>query len=149
MNLLIKIVGGIVLLFVVATVYLWFTGNTDAEFSVDYESAVSFEKALNDGVNPTGEVVSVVVDDFIPDGPLGYTIHAGEHLNFISLEHPDVGVGDTLTVRVNEVSNLFGSYIIHHEPVVPVENPLRFADRIVTLWNFNGWLDEWVDPESQ
>ncbi|MFC7364526.1 MULTISPECIES: hypothetical protein [Bhargavaea] len=73
------------------------------------------ESALNDGENPEGKIVSVKVDELVPDSAFGYNIQTGEHLNFVSSENPDVKVGDEIVVKVEKVESLMGSYIITYE----------------------------------
>lgn len=98
----------LVLLFGVAA-----CGNKEAK-TADY-STEQAEKALNDGEDITGKTVNVEVDNLVPDGTLGYTIWSGEHLNFVSSENPDVKKGDTMIVKVKEVTSTLGSYIITYD----------------------------------
>ena len=90
-------------------------GNT--EETPDFVDVASFEQALNDGEDLTGKSVLVTVDELVPNSAFGYNIQAGEHLNFCSPENPGVKVGDTITVEVNEVTSILGSYIISYEIV--------------------------------
>lgn len=83
--------------------------------SVDYPDAASLETALNNGENPEGKTVQVTVDDVIPNTALGYNVQAGEHLNFISSTNPNVKAGDIMTVKVDSVASLFGSWLIRYE----------------------------------
>ena len=87
------------------------------EVKPDYEDAVAFEQALNDGEDLTGKTVVVTVNELVPDSAFGYNIQAGENLNFCSPDNPNVKAGDTLTVKVAEVTSLLGSYIIKYEKV--------------------------------
>lgn len=73
------------------------------------------ESALNEGENPEGKIVSVKVNELIPDSAFGYNIHAGEHLNFVSSENPNVEAGDEIIAKVEKVESLMGSYIITYE----------------------------------
>ena len=57
---------------------------------VDYGNAEAFESALNHGENLEGKSVMFQVAEFHPDSKFGYNLWAGEHLNFISSEHPNV-----------------------------------------------------------
>ena len=74
-----------------------------------------FESALKDGENLTGKTVEVEVDKLVPDGALGYTVWSGEHLNFVSSENPNVKEGETMVVKVEEVTSALGSFIIRYE----------------------------------
>ena len=80
----------------------------------DYTES-EFETALNDGKDVDGKTVKIKVLEYVPDGTLGFTIQAGEHLNFISSENPKVKNGDELVVKVKKVENLMGSFIISYE----------------------------------
>jgi predicted small lipoprotein YifL len=75
------------------------------------------EAALNDGKDLKGKTVKIKVTEFIEDGPLGHTIQAGEHLNFISSENPKVKAGDELIVKIKAVESALGSYLIDYEKV--------------------------------
>lgn len=90
-------------------------GNT--EVKPDYEDTVAFEEALNDGEDLTGKTVVVTVNELVPDSAFGYNLQAGEHLNFCSPDNPNVKAGDTITVKVTEVTSMLGSYIISYEMV--------------------------------
>ena len=87
------------------------------EVKPDYEDTVAFEQALNDGQDLTGKTVVVTVNELVPNSAFGYNIQAGENLNFCSPDNPNVKAGDTLTVKVAEVTSLLGSYIINYEKV--------------------------------
>ena len=89
----------------------------DVGGAVDYEDAASFEAALNAGTNLTGKTVRFKVDAVVPDSMFGYNLQAGEHLNFCSANSPGISVGDTVTVKIVEVSSMMGSYIIGYEKV--------------------------------
>jgi translation initiation factor IF-1 len=84
---------------------------------VDYDNAADFEKDLNDGKDLEGKVVTVEVTKYIPNGTLGYTFWAGEHLNFISNDNPKIEVGDEVTVEVTEVKNFLGSWVMRYEKI--------------------------------
>ena len=89
----------------------------NVEIKPDYEDVVVFEKALNDGEDITGKTVVLTVKDLVPNSAFGYNIQAGEHLNFCSPDNPNVKAGDTITVKVVEVTSMLGSYIINYEMV--------------------------------
>lgn len=90
-------------------------GSSKAE-KADFTEA-EFEAALNKGEDVDGKTVKIKVLTFVPDGSLGYTIQAGEHLNFISSENPKVKDGDELIVKATKVENLMGSFIISYEKI--------------------------------
>ena len=87
------------------------------EAKPDYEDVAAFEQALNDGEDLTGKTVLVTVNKLVPDSAFGYNIQAGENLNFCSTDNPNVKEGDTLTVKVEDVASMLGSYIIKYERV--------------------------------
>lgn len=80
----------------------------------DYTDAESFEKALNSGADLTGKIVQFKVIEIVPNSMFGYNLQAGEHLNFCSSRNPGVSVGDTVTVKVKDISSMLGSYIISY-----------------------------------
>lgn len=108
-----KIKKGMVLLTACLSLFVCGCSSTN----VDYESAKDFETALNNGENLEGVVVSFEVEEINANATLGYTIWAGEHLNFIFSENPDVEENETVTVKVNSVSNVLGSWVIQCEVV--------------------------------
>lgn len=83
--------------------------------SPDYSNAADFEAALNNGDDLTGKTVSIDVDNFEPQSAFGYDIWAGEHLNFVSSNNPNVKEGDTITVKATEIKSVLGSWIITYE----------------------------------
>ncbi|MGX7262422.1 hypothetical protein [Enterococcus crotali] len=86
------------------------------EVKPDYTEAKA-EEALNNGEDLEGKTVKIKVLEYVPDGPLGYTIQAGEHLNFISSDNPKIKNGDELVVKIKKVENLMGSFIITYDKV--------------------------------
>lgn len=89
-------------------------GTTD--YTLDYEDAASFEKALNDGVKVNGKIVQFEVLEYKPDSVLGINCWAGEHLNFISEKELDVGTGNIIVGRITEEpTKSLGSWTIHYE----------------------------------
>lgn len=105
----------IILAFVLTLSLVACGGNTEIE--VDYENATAFEEALNKGEEMTDKTVAFTVNELVPDNAFGYNLQTGEHLNFCSTNNPGVKVGDTITVKVTEVSSMLGSYIINYEMV--------------------------------
>lgn len=82
--------------------------------AMSYSDIASFEAALNDGEDVVGSVVTFTIADIAPDSKFGYNLQAGEHLNFCSDDDPKVSVGDTVTVKVTDVSNFLGSFVIRY-----------------------------------
>lgn len=92
--------------------------NTEkTEVKIDYQQVTTFEADLNKGVDVKNKVVIITVDKLVPNSAFGYDIYAGEHLNFVSNEHPGVKEGDVITVKVTDYISMLGSYIIHYEKV--------------------------------
>ncbi|MBR6921197.1 MAG: hypothetical protein IKH51_03285 [Clostridia bacterium] len=92
-------------------------GCATKEYSVDFESAETFEAALNRGENLVGKTVRFTANDLKPQSFFGYNVISGEHLNFVSSENPDVQVGDTVTVKITSIDSMFGSWIIRYEKI--------------------------------
>lgn len=84
---------------------------------IDYPNAEALELAINAGVDVKGKTVTFVVQEFRPNSAFGYNLISGEHLNFCSSEHPEVNVGDTVTVKITEVVNVLGSYVITYKKI--------------------------------
>lgn len=80
-----------------------------------YATAAEAETALNSGEDLTGSIITFTVDEFEPNSAFGYNMMTGEHLNFVSSSNPNVGVGDTVTVKVTSVSSTLGSFVINYE----------------------------------
>jgi hypothetical protein len=83
-------------------------------YVADYKDS-EFEKALNNGEYLVGKTVEVEVIHMVPNSAFGYNIQAGQHLNFVSDDHPRVESGDTVILKVTDVSSFNGSYIITYE----------------------------------
>ncbi len=86
-----------------------------SEAKVDYEDVASFEADLNGGADLTGKTVKVSVDNLETQSAYGYNIWSGEHLNFVSVENPNVTVGEIIPVKIKSVENVLGSWIIEYE----------------------------------
>ena len=91
------------------------SGSSKKKSKIDYENVADFEADLNEGKDLTGKVVQFTVDKYVPNSAFGYNMQTGEHLNFCSEKNPKVKEGDTVTVKVKEVSSMMGSYIISYE----------------------------------
>lgn len=89
----------------------------NADVKVDYPDETAFETALNNGDNLEGKTVEICVAEFEPQSAFGYNIMAGEHLNFVSPENPEVKEGDRLIVKVVKVKSVLKSWIISYEIV--------------------------------
>lgn len=87
------------------------------EVVIDYADAQSFEAALNNGENLEGKIVSFMAQELHPESAMGYNIWAGEHLNFVSDKNPDIAANEQVTVKVNTIQNILGSWVIHYEKV--------------------------------
>lgn len=94
----------------------WMVG-CNKEVVVDYDNVIDFEAALNAGEDLTGKVVTFTVDKFAPNSAVGFNLQTGEHLNFVSTKHPGIKEGETVTVKVTDISSMLGSYIIEYEKV--------------------------------
>lgn len=77
----------------------------------------SFETALDNGENLERKVVRFVAGELHPKSAWGYNVWAGEHLNFVSSEHPDIAEGDIVVVRATSIKSVFRSWIIEYEKV--------------------------------
>lgn len=108
----IKFIASLLLLVLIASVFVACSGKV-----VDYPNVEDFEAALNAGEDLTGKTVTFTVDTFVPNSAFGYNMQAGEHLNFCSTKNPNIKQGDTVTVKITEVSSVLGSYIIKYEIV--------------------------------
>lgn len=97
----------------------------NSAFNIDYENAEQFEDALNSGIKVKGKTVKFVVSKCVPDSALGFNCWAGEHLNFISDDQPDISSGDiVLGLIMDEPSKtlLLGSWKIDYKilEIVPL-----------------------------
>lgn len=101
-------------IFVTAFLMILLVGCGSKEIKADY-STKEAEAALVKGEDLDGKTVKISVDEYVPDGTLGYTIQTGEHLNFISSSDPKVKKGDTLVVKITGVENILGSFVIKYE----------------------------------
>lgn len=80
----------------------------------DYTTS-EFEEALNNGENVEGKTVEVEVREMENNSAFGYNMIAGDHLNFTSTINPEVEEGDTVTIKVEKVASMLGSFIITYE----------------------------------
>jgi len=102
-----KIMLVLSLLMVMSVALFGCTGGYIADYSTE-----EFEAALNNGEAIAGKTVVVKVVSIETDSPMGYVVHAGENLNFVSTENPGVEAGDEFVATVERAGELFGSYII-------------------------------------
>ncbi|MBQ8108222.1 MAG: hypothetical protein IJ129_05695 [Ruminococcus sp.] len=82
---------------------------------IDYGDAECFEAALNNGENLEGKVVCFTVEDIKPDSARGFSVLAGEHLNFVSSDDPQVKKEDRMVVRTTSIEDRDGSWMIRYE----------------------------------
>ena len=80
-------------------------------YVADYTTE-EFEQALINGEDVTGKRVVVKVKRFEPQSAFGFNMIAGENLNFVSAENPNVQEGDEIVVTVDRVASMMGSFII-------------------------------------
>lgn len=99
-------------------IFLVACGN--AGIIANYGDAEAFENALNSGENLEGKVVTFIVDNLETQSVYGYNIWAGEHLNFVSENNPNVNTGEKFNVKVKEVNSVLGSWIIKYETLSDV-----------------------------
>ncbi|MBR6753909.1 MAG: hypothetical protein IKM05_07765, partial [Clostridia bacterium] len=86
--------------------------------AVDYPDDAKFEADLNAGKDLTGKTVTFEIVAYKPTSALGYNLWAGEHLNFVSDTAPQfTTVGEKVTVRVTQVKQTLGSFVIRYEVV--------------------------------
>lgn len=104
-------------LLIISVLILVFVGCGRASVVLDYGDAESFEAALNAGENLEGKTVRFLAGELHPDSAMGYNVWAGEHLNFISARNPDIKSGDTVDVKVTEITSSLGSWFIKYEKV--------------------------------
>ena len=89
----------------------------NAEYTLNYTDAASFEAALNSGEKVKGMIVQFIANDYKPDSALGFNCWAGEHLNFISENNLNISAGDTIIGKVTKEPSkvLFYSWKIPYE----------------------------------
>lgn len=103
------------LIILIAAMFLVACGNdATEEVEADYTTA-EFEAALNKGDDLTGKIVDVEIDELVPDSAFGFNLQAGEHLNFVSSKNPGKKAGEKMTVEIEEVENVIGSYVIKYK----------------------------------
>jgi len=100
---------------IICVLLISFLSGCAGETKVDYANAEDFEAALNAGDDLTGKTVTFTVNELVPDSAFGYNLQTGEHLNFCSANNPGVKKGESITVKVTEITSMLGSYIISYE----------------------------------
>ncbi|WP_285035951.1 hypothetical protein [Lactococcus petauri] len=93
------------------------TSQSSSSTTADFKTAAEFESALNSNQDTIGKIVTFTVDNVVPDGELGYTVWAGEHLNFVSTEVLNWEIGESHTVKIKKVASSLGSYMITFETI--------------------------------
>lgn len=101
-------------IFITLFVGLFLVACSSTEQKPDFTTKEA-EAALNNGEDINGKTVEITVDEYVPNGALGYTIQTGEHLNFVSSDNPNVKKGDTLIVKVVKTENVLGSFVMTYE----------------------------------
>lgn len=86
----------------------------DIKEALSYGTAEDFEKALNNGDDVLGAVVTFSAGITEP-GPGSYNMHAGKKLAFASSDHPNINPGSAVTVKVISVKNVEGTWYIEYE----------------------------------
>lgn len=94
---------------------------SDKSIKYDYESADSFESALNNRINVANKIASFEVKQVAPDSIIGFNLLAGEHLNFRLKKAKDISDHDQATVIVHSAIKLLGSWFINCE-LIGVQN---------------------------
>lgn len=105
---------------------------TADEATQHYETAESFEAALNDGVNVVGSTVQFAVKKYAPNSAYGHNLQAGEHLNFCSENDPEAGKGDIVSVEVAKVKKVYSTYYIIYykqKPTIIEKGPTEAATK--------------------
>lgn len=80
-----------------------------------YPDAETFEMALNQGEDTTGDEVTFAVKEVSPNSRFGYCVRAGEHLNFSMKEDNGITEGDIVTVKVHKVEKYGPSWVINQD----------------------------------
>lgn len=88
---------------------------SDTSYTIDFESEVEFEAALNRGEITTGKVVRFKADSIHPQSAPGFNVWSGEHLNFITARPVDVKAGDIVIARITDVVSSMGSWFLSYE----------------------------------
>ena len=102
-------------------------------YVIDYEDAISFEKALNDGEKVNGKIVQFDVLAYKPDSGLGINCWSGEHLNFISEIELSVQEGDIVVgVIIKEPSKVLGSWKIPYE-VIEIKSNVEKEESVAAV----------------
>ena len=83
---------------------------------VDYKNAEAVEKALRAGEKLDGKIVKVKINK-VEKTELGWSARAGEKLSFFSVTDPMIKDGSTITVRIDTIVNLLGTYVITYTKV--------------------------------
>lgn len=99
------------------TLFLTACGKQGETVVINYADEQSFEAALDNGENLEGKVVRFTALELHPKSAWGYNVWAGEHLNFVSAEHPDIKAGDVVVVRATSIKSHLRSWIIEYEKV--------------------------------
>lgn len=89
--------------------------NNNLEFKIDYNDAETFENDLNNGINTEGKVVKFKVIEYNLNTLYGNNAWAGEHLNFISKDDPQLNIDNEVVCKIVSVNEKFGSWYVNYE----------------------------------
>lgn len=98
-----------------------FNKESDEVETVDYLDENEFELELNQGKKLEGLTVTFKVKDVKPDAVFGYNLWAGENLNFYFTENIGASIGDSVTVRADNITTILGTWQIRCELISLVE----------------------------
>ena len=87
----------------------------EENYTIDYLTAESLEKELNNGIDINGKIVKFKVREYNRDSTAGYNAYAGEHLNFISSTDLNLNSNDEVVGKVTSFKKFLGSWIIHYD----------------------------------
>lgn len=96
----------------------------DGTITVDYDSAESFEAALNNGTDTTNKIVTFEAIEVAPNSTVGFNVMAGKHLNFKSKDVKDISDHEQVTVLVTNTKSKIGSWFIDYELIGTKDLPV-------------------------
>jgi len=73
------------------------------------------ELALMMGEYVSGSTALIEVRDVSLNPVLGYVIHSGQSMHFVSHEQPDVKIGDEIVVEIISYVDVYGEFTISYE----------------------------------
>lgn len=84
--------------------------NQETNYSED-----ELEQKLNDNEDVINKIVEFKTKDNPVSNSYGYDIFAGEHLNFVSYDEPNIKKDDIVIARIIDVEKIMNSYIIRYK----------------------------------